>query len=206
MMQNKNMQKTSVLDHQPTHLYDYLVFIGRFQPFHTAHQEVIEIALSMSQHVILVLGSAQNERSIKNPFSIQERQEMILQSFDQETQKRLIFVPIIDLYDDEKWVHAVKQGVAEIVDANVKIGLIGHFKDDSSYYLRLFPEWCLVELDNLQNHLSATPLREKYYEGQIDQSHFPTNVQQFLKDFQKTKWYAQLQHHYKQHDYSIIEN
>ena len=40
--------------------FDYLVFIGRFQPFHLAHLQTIQIALERSHYVILALGSAQN--------------------------------------------------------------------------------------------------------------------------------------------------
>ncbi|MFI7862891.1 adenylyltransferase/cytidyltransferase family protein, partial [Acinetobacter baumannii] len=53
--------------------FDYLVFIGRFQPFHLAHMQTIEIALQQSRYVILALGSAQMERNIKNPFLAIER-------------------------------------------------------------------------------------------------------------------------------------
>ena len=48
--------------------FDYLVFIGRFQPFHLAHMQTIEIALQQSRYVILALGSAQMERNIKIRF------------------------------------------------------------------------------------------------------------------------------------------
>ena len=58
--------------------FDYLVFIGRFQPFHLAHMETIKIALEHSQNVVLALGSAQNERNIKNPFLATECEKMIL--------------------------------------------------------------------------------------------------------------------------------
>jgi bifunctional NMN adenylyltransferase/nudix hydrolase len=61
--------------------FDYLVFIGRFQPFHLAHMQTIQIALQQSQKVIIALGSAQAERSIKNPFLAQEREQMILSNF-----------------------------------------------------------------------------------------------------------------------------
>ena len=61
--------------------FDYLVFIGRFQPFHLAHMQTIKIALQQSQYVLLALGSAQNERNIKNPFSANEREQMILSNF-----------------------------------------------------------------------------------------------------------------------------
>lgn len=192
-------------------VFDYLVFIGRFQPFHVAHREVMDIALSQSEHVILVLGSAQDERSIKNPFSIAEREQMILSSFDDETQKRIHFVPIIDFYDDEKWVNAVKDGVEDFINTHhqaekndLKTGLIGHFKDDSSYYLALFPEWQLVELENLKNQLSATPLRAKYYQGEIDQDHLSTEVQAFLIEFQNSEWYPLLQDAFQQQDDSPV--
>ncbi|MFC3902496.1 bifunctional NMN adenylyltransferase/nudix hydrolase [Acinetobacter marinus] len=184
--------------------FDYLVFIGRFQPFHIAHREVIDIALAQAEQVILVLGSAQDERSIKNPFSVTERQQMILSSFDEVTRQRIQFVPIVDLYNDEKWVKAVKKGVAEITQDNQNVGLIGHFKDDSSYYLALFPEWKLLELENLKNQLSATPLRVKYYQGEIDQDHLSTEVQEFLIEFQNSEWYPLLQDAFQQQDDSPV--
>ena len=185
--------------------FDYLIFIGRFQPFHLAHKEVIDIAFSLSKNVILILGSAQNERTIKNPFSANEREQMIRSSFDETQQQSLHFVPIVDLYNDEKWTKAVKEGVAQITHNKDKVGLIGHFKDESSYYLRLFPEWNLVELENLKNALSATPLREKYYKGVIDRAHFPVPVQKFLEDFQKTQWYLKLQNYAVRKDTAIIQ-
>ena len=185
--------------------FDYLVFIGRFQPFHIAHQEVINIALTLSQNVILVLGSAQNERSLKNPFSAGEREQMIRGAYPQAQQQYLHFVSIIDFYDDVKWTKAVTDGVNALVSNDSKVGLIGHFKDESSYYLRLFPTWRLVELENLKNALSATPLREQYYQGEIDRDKFPVNVQEFLADFQKNDIYPKLQQKFKQQDKSILD-
>lgn len=185
--------------------FDYLIFIGRFQPFHFAHKEVIDIAFSMSHNVILILGSAQDERSIKNPFSAAEREQMIRGGFSQAQQIHLHFLPIVDLYNDVKWTQAVKDGVNTVVSAQDKVGLIGHFKDESSYYLRLFPEWQLIELENLKNALSATPLREKYYRGEIDTEYFPLNVQDFLSEFQHTKMYPVLQDYYQRQDTSVIK-
>ena len=120
--------------------FDYLVFIGRFQPFHLAHMQTIKIALEQSQNVILALGSAQNERNTKNPFLASEREEMILSNFSEAHQKRIHFVHVIDVYNDVKWVQLVKKLVNHVVTPEAKVGLIGHFKDDSSYYLQLFPE------------------------------------------------------------------
>ena len=185
--------------------FDYLVFIGRFQPFHLAHMQTIEIALQQSQNVILALGSAQSERNIKNPFLAIEREQMILSNFSEQEQKRIHFVHVVDVYNDEKWVKQVKDLVNAVIQPNMKVGLIGHFKDESSYYLRLFPEWQMVELDSLKNSISATPMRETYYRGEIQTEFFPQGTIQFLSEFQKSAIYQQLQQKFKHNDPSNID-
>ncbi len=168
------------------YIFDYLVFIGRFQPFHLAHMQTIKIALQHSQQVILALGSAQNERNIKNPFSAAEREQMILSNFSDVDQQRIKFVHVIDVYNDQKWQQLVKSLVKEVAEPDAKVGLIGHFKDESSYYLKLFPEWEMVELGSLVGAISATPLREAYYRGEIIESALPLGSSEFLHIFQKT--------------------
>ena len=186
--------------------FDYLVFIGRFQPFHLAHMQTIEIALQQSHYVVLALGSAQMERNIKNPFLAVEREQMILSNFSLEEQKRIRFVHVVDVYNDEKWVKQVKSLVNSVIEPNSKIGLIGHFKDESSYYLRLFPEWTMVELDSLKDSISATPMREAYYRGEIQTEFFPIGTIQFLDEFKKTRIYQQLQQRFKEDDRSNLDD
>lgn len=186
------------------YIFDYLVFIGRFQPFHLAHLQTVEIALQQSQNVILALGSAQPERNIKNPFLAAEREQMILSNFSEEDQERIHFVHVIDVYDDQKWVNQVKTLVNQITPLLAKIGLIGHFKDESSYYLKLFPEWTMVELESLKESMSATPIREAYYRGEIQKQAFPQGTIQFLENFQKTSIYRQLQNKFVLNDKSNL--
>lgn len=187
-----------------TYKFDYLVYIGRFQPFHLAHMQTVKIGLEQSHYVILALGSAQNERNIKNPFLASEREQMILSNFSEADQKRIKFVHVIDVYNDVKWVKLVKSLVNEVVHANDKVGLIGHFKDDSSYYLKLFPEWEMVELDSLVGAISATPLREAYYCEEIRQSEFPQGTIDFLEQFQHTELFKQLQYKFQTDDKSNL--
>ncbi|EPF77317.1 nicotinate-nicotinamide nucleotide adenylyltransferase [Acinetobacter rudis] len=184
--------------------FDDLVYIGRFQPFHLAHMQTVQIALQQSDRVILALGSAQNQRNIKNPFTAVEREQMILSNFSFADQQRIRFVPIVDVYNDVKWVNLVKDQVKQLADPQANVGLIGHFKDDSSYYLELFPEWTLLELDSLKDAISATPLREAYYRGEISQSEFPAGTIAFLEKFKQNPIYQQLQQKYENHDRSDL--
>ena len=201
MAQLMSSQKSEI---KPMYTFDYLVFIGRFQPFHFAHMQTIEIALQKSQNVILALGSAQSERNIKNPFLAVEREQMILSNFSEQDQKRIHFVHVVDVYNDEKWVKQVKDLVNGVIQPNAKVGLIGHFKDESSYYLRLFPEWQMVELESLKDSISATPMREAYYRGEIQAEFFPKGTIQFLSEFQKSLIYQKLQQKFKDNDRSNI--
>ena len=90
--------------------------------------------------------------------------------------------------------------VSEVVEPEAKVGLIGHFKDESSYYLTLFPEWEMVELDSLVGAISATPLREAYYRGEVVESAFPLGTSEFLHKFKNNEIYQQLVNKFELND------
>lgn len=181
-----------------TRNYDYMVYIGRFQPPHEAHIDTIHTALTQADQVIVLVGSAYRPRTIKNPWKWDEREQMIRNCFPSHVQSRLNFVPIEDvMYNDQQWVRNVQEGVDEQIRQdgndpnNVKTGLIGYHKDNSSYYIELFPQWSLSEMPNIDD-LNATDVRNAYFEAgnQKDATHFmafndklPEQVFQYLLDF-----------------------
>lgn len=153
--------------------YDTLVFIGRFQPFHIGHEQVIRTALTLADNVIILIGSANKPRTIKNPWTYMERVGMIADGMDlsREDAGRVTYAPLPDAsYNDQKWVANVQSVVDDIihvqrsVKGQLNIGIIGHAKDSSSYYLKMFPQWELVEHE-MNEIISATDLRELLFEG-----------------------------------------
>lgn len=155
--------------------YDYLVFIGRFEPFHNGHAAVARLALSKARKIIFLVGSADTPRTVKNPFTVAERAVMI-QSALADAAERLIVRPLRDrLYNESRWIAGVQRAVAEAIaqdggDAQARVGLIGQDKDASSYYLREFPQWPLVDVQHTAT-LSATELRRYLYEANQLDSH-----------------------------------
>lgn len=151
--------------------FDALVFIGRFQPFHLGHKSVIDIALKKAKEVVIVVGSSFSARNIRNPFTFDERRAMIKAVYPQENVK---VVPVYDYpYDDNKWITAVQNvvsGAMSYTPDPVKIGLIGHSKDSTSYYLKIFPTWGNIEVDNL-NDINATDIRHAFFEGDSSVAH-----------------------------------
>lgn len=139
------------------------VLIGRFQPFHNGHLALFEQALQRAQQVVVVLGSAHQARSAKNPWIWEERREMIFASLPHTARGRVHFVPIRDFYNLDQWVEEVSKWVHALAPMGASIGLVGHDKDASSAYLRHFPEWNLIELER-QNEVDAVQVRDLYWE------------------------------------------
>lgn len=150
-------------------MYNYLVFIGRFQPFHAGHFHVVKEALKQSSEVIIVLGSHDSPRTSKNPFTTQERMEIIKTCFTHAELDRIHFAAQYDHpYNEEKWIAGVQASVNTIMLKKfnpdpVKIGIIGYDKDHSSYYLKKFPAWENVYIEPAKSYdgyiLNATEVR-----------------------------------------------
>jgi bifunctional NMN adenylyltransferase/nudix hydrolase len=150
--------------------FDALVFIGRFQPLHLGHKAIIDAALKRAKEVIVVVGSSFAARDIRNPFTFEERKRMIASVYPDEcwsapsAPSRLKVVPVGDYpYDDNKWVAAVQNVVHGAISWSadpVRIGLIGHEKDGTSFYLKIFPTWASVSVPNVDG-INATDIRTK---------------------------------------------
>ena len=166
--------------------HDLLVFIGRFQPLHKGHERVIRKAFEKSKNVLILIGSAETASSVRNPFSFEERREMIQAVFPDA-----LIAGINDhTYNDTQWVVEVQKTVKRVAldIANegtgsfrpnglndIRIGLIGAEKDHTSYYLKLFPQWDNISVPFLVP-LNATDIRQMWYENDWDFSYLVPNV------------------------------
>lgn len=186
--------------------YDYGIVIGRFQPFHLAHQLLIKHSLSLAEKVIIILGSARSAPDIKNPFTPQMRGEIIRACFPQE-ENCLVFRAVRDYpYNDHIWTAEIQNVVRETIEDDEKehpsIALLGFFKDRSSYYLNLFPQWTFEELytsDKKLLQVTATKIRESFFAGSDDawREFVPETVARYLEVFRTTEFFAPLKAEYE---------
>jgi bifunctional NMN adenylyltransferase/nudix hydrolase len=177
--------------------FDALIFIGRFQPLHRAHVDVLRRALSLAAKVCILIGSTDRPRTIKDPFSFDERRQMIASLLTDDERARVVIAPVQDsMYNDSDWVRWVQDAVAaELGDTTGgKIGLIGHEKDASSYYLRMFPQWELIGTDATED-ISATEIREQFFAERSNSFvswAVPGPVFEWLEQFRTRPEFAQL--------------
>ena len=66
-----------------TRPYRFGLLVGRFQMPHIGHMEMIEKALTVCARVGLLIGSAQESGTSKNPFSFETRAELLRLLFSQ---------------------------------------------------------------------------------------------------------------------------
>ena len=179
--------------------FTYGVFIGRFQPVHQTHIAVMLEALNSIQKLIIVIGSAKTARSIKNPFSAEERQYLILAAFDQAgvDKTRIAFTFVRDyFYNEAMWLASVQNGVYGITKGNDHIALLGHIKDGSSYYLKSFPQWDYLPT-KIVSSISATQVRTAFFERQPIAELVAPSTAAWLEEFQTTPDYTDLQSEYQ---------
>ncbi len=83
------------------------LLIGRFQPFHLGHLDALRFALSKVDKLWIGLGSSNKPLQKNNPFSAEERKEMILSSIDESMKSRIQIYFIPDLENHIKWIELI---------------------------------------------------------------------------------------------------
>jgi nicotinamide-nucleotide adenylyltransferase len=83
------------------------LLIGRFQPFHLGHLEALKFALSKVDKLWIGLGSSNKPIEKNNPFSAEEREQMILSSVDGSMKERISIYFIPDLDNHIKWIEKI---------------------------------------------------------------------------------------------------
>ncbi len=140
------------------------VLIGRFQTAHKAHEVLFKHGLDTSEHLIILVGSADVARDPKNPFSFSERKAVIerICADNNTTNTRVSILPLHDfVYDNTKWLVNTQKQVASVT-SSTDITLLGCKKDNSAYYLEFFPQWG-QDFVEVQHHVrGATQIRESY--------------------------------------------
>jgi bifunctional NMN adenylyltransferase/nudix hydrolase len=175
--------------------YDTLVLIGRFQPIHNAHLEIIKRATALTDQLVIITGSAAQPRTYKNPFTSTERERMIKYAAGGLNMQISIEANPDTIYNDQAWAVRVQTLVAKHTKPGARVGIIGHKKDDSSFYLDMFPQWGFEDVELIE-FLSAVNIRDLYFKRDVNMSFIrgvvPQSTFEFLTEFKSTPEYEQI--------------
>jgi bifunctional NMN adenylyltransferase/nudix hydrolase len=140
------------------------VIIGRWQIFHKGHETLLKTALASAEQVVVVIGSAFRSRNPSNPFTWEERQAMIKATLTESERARIVYLPVRDYYDDDKWNSAVRTGVKHVTQGRGVVSLVSFKKDHTGYYQDNFSQWTRIEVQQ-EHAIDATTLRDVFFEG-----------------------------------------
>ena len=191
--------------------YNVIAYIGRFQCSHNGHIATMQAALEQANRLVVVIGSHNTPRDIKNPWTASEREAMIRASLSDEDNARTSFVYAENrLYSNTFWARNVEKLVNEVVATfnfvNPTIAIIGNGKGDkdTSEYVNLFKKWDRIPMSCISlgdMPLHATKIRELLFTGHIGyiRHAVPDGVYQYVSEFTRTEAFANLCAEYEFH-------
>lgn len=136
------------------------IFIGRFQPVHNGHIASLVSAANQVQKLYILIGSANQCRSIRNPWSFNERKQMVAAALYANQITNYEIVPLNDYrYSDTQWMSDVRATI-EHYNMGSPI-LFGHAKEGNDY-LKWFPELKFKSV-NLIGNIDATKIRNEMF-------------------------------------------
>lgn len=187
-----------------TKQYDAIVYIGRFQTFHNAHLETIRRASLLTKNIVIVVGSAKQARSVRNPFTASERIDVIKKA-TKNISSNIHIVQVMDnLYNDTAWISKIQEQVDKTSLSTREsewesIGITGFAKDESSAYLSMFPQWSFIDMGQISD-IHATNIRNVYFNKDIEHFNYtngnliPSETLEFLHQFYGSPGYHDIKH------------
>ncbi len=150
------------------------LIVGRFQPLHKGHLSVIREVLRQCDELIIVIGSAEESHTDKNPFTAGERYQMILSSLSDGERRRVLIVPIRDVNRYSVWVNHVESYVPPFDEVYSNSDLTRSLFKQAGYEVHKTKAY------NPKAY-SATEVRRRIVDGERWQNLVPRPVAVFLE-------------------------
>lgn len=155
------------------------VLVGRFQvpSPHEGHRFLLKRLQEEFDKLIVLIGSVNRARSVKNPYNFQYRRDRVLEVVPNAT-----VLPLNDYaYSDSQWqtdvINTVNGKLAAWYQSDADIYFCGHWKEGNDY-LNWFPQWKFHNVDS-NIDISGTEVRN------IHRNLLPTTVQNDLAYYEK---------------------
>jgi len=149
------------------------LIIGRFQPFHLGHLELIRAVKNRYEKMIIAVGSAQEKGTSENPFDKDKRKDMIKLGLESAGIFEYDIVCIDDINDDDRYV-------AHVESISPKFDVIYSGND---LVLKLFKEagYLTERFDYInREEWNGTSIRKMMLEGGDWQSMLQPEVSAFI--------------------------
>lgn len=151
------------------------VFVARMQPLHNSHVFLIRQSLKENDKTFIFIGSANKSRESRNPFTIDERMDLLKKVFSKELMEgNLFLIPLDDLTNendkenDKLWGKYLYNKITNTIGEN---NFSIYYSDNPEIMLNWFTDdlkdkinFCFFDRKELFSELSATKIRKAILE------------------------------------------
>jgi nicotinamide-nucleotide adenylyltransferase len=152
------------------------LFVGRFQPFHIGHLEIIKKILTEVDELIIIVGSSQYSHRLDDPFTAGERITMIrlaLEEIEAEF-SRIWIIPVPDVHQHSLWV-------SQIVCYSPNFDFV-YANEPLTKRLFTEAEFKVKHLPFIKRNLySASEIRKRILDRKDWEKLVPSSVSKFIK-------------------------
>lgn len=136
--------------------YKLGMILGRFQIFHKGHESIIDMALSLCDRVLILIGSADKCNTYENPFDYEYRKNIIKEVYND----RVIIAPLNDL-----GVGNVPRWGDYVIESCVKICgmpdcIIYGSEDKCKSWYNNYPNLNYVKVDRSKINICSSDLKK----------------------------------------------
>ena len=153
------------------------ILIGRMQPVHNGHMEVIKRILEEVDEIVIGIGSAQLSHEVKDPFTAGERVVMMTQALAEidVDPSRYYIIPMQDINFNAIWASHVKMLTPPFSIVYSGNPLVKQLFAEEGYEVRQPPLYDRI-------HLSGTEVRRRILEDKNWQELVPKATADLLKE------------------------
>lgn len=153
------------------------ILIGRMQPVHNGHMEVIKRILEDVDEIVIGIGSAQLSHEVKDPFTAGERVLMMTQALAEidVDPSRYYIIPMQDINFNAIWASHVKMLTPPFSIVYSGNPLVKQLFAEEGYEVRQPPLYDRI-------HLSGTEVRRRILEDENWQELVPKATADLLKE------------------------
>ncbi len=153
------------------------ILIGRMQPVHNGHMQVIDKILDEVDEIIIGIGSAQLSHELKDPFTAGERVVMINQALAESgvDSSRYYIIPMQDINFNAVWVSHVKMLTPPFSVVYSGNSLVKQLFSEEGFKVEQPPLY-----DRL--HLSGTEVRRRMLENLNWEELVPKAAAEFINE------------------------
>lgn len=153
------------------------IIIGRMQPVHNGHIQIIKKTLDEVEEIIIGIGSAQASHELKNPFTAGERIMMMAQALAENNidPSRYYIIPMDDINNNSLWPSHVKMMTPPFTKVYSGNPLVKQLFKENGYEIRTPHLY-----DRL--HHSGTEIRRRILEDENWQELVPKSTVKIIKE------------------------